>query len=284
MPSGLEIRIELEPDVTFHDGRPLTTSDVQFTLDAIRDPHKGVDHLRADARRRRGDRADHVARDPAARSSGRAAGCCARSPRSRSCRCTSTTAACSPAARSSAPGRGSSASNKGGVVHLARNDKYWGGHAGDRRPRVRLPARRRGRADRGQARRARHRARADPGALARAGERARASPRRSGRSQLAPPRLRYLAFNARARPLDDARVRHALALLVDRRAIAKRVFDGLARPALWPIWPGGPVDGAEAPVPDFDPAAARQAARRGGLDRHRQGRHPRQAAASSSGS
>src|SRR4029077_1416984 len=47
MPSGLEIRIELEPGVTFHDGRPLTTSDVQFTLDAVRDPHKGIDHLRA---------------------------------------------------------------------------------------------------------------------------------------------------------------------------------------------------------------------------------------------
>jgi ABC-type transport system substrate-binding protein len=47
MPTGLEIRIELEPDVTFHDGRPLTTSDVQFTLDAVRDPHKGIDHLRA---------------------------------------------------------------------------------------------------------------------------------------------------------------------------------------------------------------------------------------------
>src|SRR6185503_12148770 len=46
------------------------------------------------------------------------------------------------------------------------------------------------------------------------------------------------------------------ALLVDRRTIAKRVFDGLARPALWPIWPGGPISGPEAPVPDFDPAAA----------------------------
>src|SRR5262245_11875860 len=46
MPSGLEIRIELQPGVTFHDGRPLTTSDVQFTLDAIRTPHKGADHLR----------------------------------------------------------------------------------------------------------------------------------------------------------------------------------------------------------------------------------------------
>jgi ABC-type transport system substrate-binding protein len=34
------------------------------------------------------------------------------------------------------------------------------------------------------------------------------------------------------------------------------VFDGLARPALWPIWPGGLVSGPEAPVPDFDPAGA----------------------------
>jgi ABC-type transport system substrate-binding protein len=25
---------------------------------------------------------------------------------------------------------------------------------------------------------------------------------------------------------------------------------------LWPIWPGGPIDGAETAVPDFDPAAA----------------------------
>jgi len=74
--------------------------------------------------------------------------------------------------------------------------------------------------------------------------------------ELAPPRLRYLAFNAQRTPLGDPRVRHALALLVDRRAISRRVFDGLARPALWPIWPGGPISGPEAPVPDFDPAAA----------------------------
>ena len=63
-------------------------------------------------------------------------------------------------------------------------------------------------------------------------------------------------MNAARAPLDDARVRHAVALLVDRRKIAKHEFDGLARPALWPIWPGGPVVGVEAPVPDFDPATA----------------------------
>jgi ABC-type transport system substrate-binding protein len=74
--------------------------------------------------------------------------------------------------------------------------------------------------------------------------------------QLAPPRLRYFELNASRPNLSDARVRQALALLVDRRGISKRVFDGLARPANWPIWPGGLVDGPEAPVPDFDPAAA----------------------------
>ena len=46
MPSGLEVRIELSPDVTFHDGHPFTAADVQFTLDAVRDPRKGIDHLR----------------------------------------------------------------------------------------------------------------------------------------------------------------------------------------------------------------------------------------------
>lgn len=47
MPGGLEIRVELEPGVTFHDGHSLTTVDVQFTLDSIRDPKRRVDHLRA---------------------------------------------------------------------------------------------------------------------------------------------------------------------------------------------------------------------------------------------
>src|SRR5207253_9014591 len=54
---------------------------------------------------------------------------------------------------------------------------------------------------------------------------------------LRPPRLRYLSFN-RTRPMvTDAQVRHALGLLVNRRDIEKRVFHGLAKSALWPIWP-----------------------------------------------
>src|SRR5258707_1223707 len=45
-PAGLGIGMELEPDVTFHDGRPLTAADVQFTLDAVREPRRAIDHLR----------------------------------------------------------------------------------------------------------------------------------------------------------------------------------------------------------------------------------------------
>jgi peptide/nickel transport system substrate-binding protein len=74
--------------------------------------------------------------------------------------------------------------------------------------------------------------------------------------ELAPPRLRYLVFNVTSPPLDDVRVRRALSLLVDRRGIARGVYDGLWRPALWPIWPGGPAVGAPAAIPEFDPKAA----------------------------
>jgi peptide/nickel transport system substrate-binding protein len=146
-------------------------------------------------------------------------------------------------------------SNKAGVVHLARNERYWGSAPaiGDLEfvyepdAAVALREAKRGDLDLIAALIPAHwpeQANA-PGIVA-----------RFRPLELATPRLRYLAFYAARSPLDDPKVRHALALLVDRRTIAKRVFGGLARPALWPIWPGGPVTGAEASVPDFDPAAA----------------------------
>lgn len=254
MPSGTEIRIELHPGVTFHDGRFLSSSDVQFTLDALRDPRRGVSHLRPmlddietveliaplELRLRLKRPSSWVLRalaeipilpthlhDGSLLAGGALIG----------------------------TGPWKFASNKNGVVHLVKNDKYWGGPPAianlefvyERDAAVVLTAAKRGELDIVPALIPAH----WPEQASAPGLAAAFKP-----LQLAPPKLRYFAFNASRPLMTDARVRHALALLIDRRAIAKRVFDGLARHANWPVWPGGPVDGPEAPVPDFDPAAA----------------------------
>ena len=276
MPDGLEIRIELEPDVTFHDGAPLTTSDVQFTLDAVRDPRNGDRAPAADARRRRGDRADHLARGPAAAQAAERRGCCARSPRSRSCRCTSTTAACSARRRA----RRHRAVEAGVEQERRRppdalRQVLGPGPPAIARPRVRLPARRRGRADRGQARRARHHPRADPGALARAGERARA---RRGVSRRSSSRRRACA-TSRSTPRARRSTTRASATRSRCSSIAARSRSacstgsrgrrcGRSGRAVRSTAP-------RSPVPDFDPAAAGKLLDAAGWIDTRQGRHPR---------
>jgi ABC-type transport system substrate-binding protein len=253
-PWGNEIAIELPPGVRFHDGRPLTSGDVQFTLDAVREIRRGVDHLRpmlADV-----EAVEQVTptslRIRLKRPSGYVLRALAEIP-------------ILPAhvydgsllAGGALVGTGpwKVASTKGGVVHLTRFDKYWG-----ERPAIpdlefvyqpdaaaALKDAKRGELDLVPALIAAH----WPEQASAPGIAAAFQP-----LELRPLRFRYLAFNA-ARPITaDARVRHALALLVNRRDIEKRVFDGLARPALWPIWPGGFVSGPEAPVPAFDPALA----------------------------
>ncbi len=253
-PNGLEIRIELQPGVTFHDGRPLTSMDVQFTLDAIRDPRKGVDHLRPmlddveaveliaplELRLRLRRPSSYVLRalaeipilpmpiyDGSLLAGGALVG----------------------------TGPWKFGSNKNGVVHLTRNDKYWGGvhpiadveFVLQRDAAVALTAAKRGELDIVPALIPAH----WPEQASAPGLAAAFVP-----LQLAPPRLRFFKFNASRPLISDPRVREALALLIDRRGISKRVFDGLARPVNWPIWPGGLVDGPEPRVPDFDPAAA----------------------------
>jgi len=252
--AGLEIRIELEPDVTFHDGHPLTASDVQFTLDAVRDPRHGIDHLRPmlddiEAVELIGP---HEIRLRLKRPSGWVLRALAEVP-ILPMHVYDGSLLGGGALIGTGPWR--LASNKGGVVHLARYERYWAGkpaitdlefvHEPDAA--VALREAKRGGIDLIAALIPAHwpeQANA-PGIVA--GFRP---------LELAAPRLRYLAFNATRSPLDDPRVRHALALLIDRRTIARRVFGGLSRPALWPIWPGGPVSGPESPVPDFDPAGA----------------------------
>ena len=253
-PSGLEIRIELEPDVVFHDGRAMTSGDVQFTLDAVRDPRRGIDHLRPmlDDVEAIELVSAHELRLRLKRPSGWVLRALAEIP-ILPMHVYDGSLIAGGALVGTGPWK--LASNKAGVVHLARNERYWAGKPEitdlefvyEPDAAVALREAKRGEIDIIPALipvHARDQANA-PGIVA-----------AFDPLELAPPRLRYLAFNQARAPLDDPQVRHALALLVERRAIAKRVFAGLARPALWPIWPGGPVSGPEAAVPEFDPAAA----------------------------
>lgn len=252
--TGLEIRIELEPDVKFHDGRPLTTSDVQFTLDAIRDPRRGVDHLRAMLEDVEATEllTPTVMNIRLHRPSGWVLRALAEIP-------------IMPmhVYEGSLVGGGALvgtgpwkvAANKHGTVHLARFDGYWGAKAAIQNiefvyqpdAATALKDAKRGDFDIIPALVPAHwPEQANAPGIARAFR----------PLQLRPPRMRYLTFNAKRVPMDDAKVRHALALLVHRSDFETRVFDGLARPALWPIWPGGFVNGPETPVPAFDPKEA----------------------------
>jgi peptide/nickel transport system substrate-binding protein len=252
-PSGLEIRVELQPGVTFHDGRTLSAVDVQFTLDTLRDPRRGISHLRPmlDDIETVELVASHELRIRLKRPSGWVLRALAEVP-ILPAHVYDGSLHAGGALVGTGPWR--LASNKGGVVKLVRHDGYWG-----TRPTfdvelvyqpdaaVALTAAKRGELDIVPALIPAH----WPEQAGAPGLAASFRP-----LELAPPRLRYFAFNAARPMMGDARVRHALALLIDRRSIAKRAFDGLARPVLWPIWPGGPVDGPEVPAPDFDPAAA----------------------------
>ncbi|MBK7534121.1 MAG: hypothetical protein IPI49_01875 [Myxococcales bacterium] len=253
MPSGLELRVELEP-ATFHDGHSMTSLDVQFTLDTIRDPRRGIDHLRGLL-----SEVEAVelvtARELRIR---------LRHPGGWVLRALAEIPILpmhiyggSLAAGGALVGTGpyKVASQKAGTVRLTRYGKYWGPqpsisdvefvHEAD-------AAKALTRAKRGELD-------VVPSLIAAHWpEQANAPGLASAFApiELAPPRLRYLAFNVQSPPLDDVRVRRALALLVDRRGIAKSVYDGLWRPALWPVWPGGPAVGVAAAIPEFDPAGA----------------------------
>ena len=66
----------------------------------------------------------------------------------------------------------------------------------------------------------------------------------------------YFAWNNRLPQFDDPRVRRSLTMLVDREAIARTLYGGLARPANGPLPPGlWPHDATLAPLP-HDPAKA----------------------------
>ena len=253
-PNGLEIRIEIEQGVKFHDGRPLTTSDVQFTLDAIRTPRKDITHLYAML-----EDVEAVElittwelRIRLKRPSGYVLRALAEIP-ILPMHVYDGSLLAGGALIGSGPYKMGQA--KGTTITLVRNDAYWAGPAAIQHiefvyqpdAAIALVEAKRGDFDIIPALIPAHypEQASAPGIAAAFAD-----------LDLRPPRLRYLTFNATRPGVDDARVRHALGLLVNRRDIEKRVFDGLARPALWPIWPGGFVSAPEALVPAFDPAAA----------------------------
>jgi peptide/nickel transport system substrate-binding protein len=254
MPNGLEVRIELEQGVKFHDGRPLTTSDVQFTLDAIRDQRHGIAHLYPLLEDIEAVEliTTYELRLRLKRPSGWVLRALAEIP-ILPMHVYDGSLMAGGALIGSGPYK--VASQKGNTVTLARNDQYWAGPAAIQTiefvyqpdAALALVDAKRGDFD------------IIPALIpAHYPEQASAPGIKASFSalDLRPPRMRYLAFNAKHPIVDDAKVRHALGLLVNRRDIEKRVFDGLARPALWPIWPGGFISAPEVAVPAFDPAAA----------------------------
>lgn len=253
---GHQLIIELDPTARWQDGRPVTSSDVQFTLDTARDPARHLDHLR-------GGLANVETVELVNQRTVRVR---LRQPDGWFLRALAEIPIVSYQQYSNDLGGGGKllgsgpyrvASTDDGVVHLARWDGYPGA-----RPAIAdiefvyqpdaaqaLMAAKRGEFDIIPALAPEH----WPGQPSAPGLAASFAP-----LELLPPRFRYAVFGAMTPPTDDARVRRAIGQLIDRAAIAEGPGHGLVRPIAGPIWPGGPGDGPAPTPPVQDPAAAKR--------------------------
>lgn len=253
-PGGREVRLELA-EASFHDGKALSSVDVQFTLDALRHPNgpvpeyvrmladiEGVDLVTARALRVR-------LRKP----NGYVLRALAEIP-------------ILPAHVYDRRLRSTRLAPVGtGPYRLAERDDHlialdrWDGYRGPAPaiPRVEfvyepdaaqaLIAAKRGALDIIPALIAAH----YPEQTSAPGIAARFEP-----LELAPPALDYVVMDVADAPLSDARVRRAITLLIDRKALAQDVYDGLRRPVAGPVWPGGPGDGPAPAPPTYQPGEA----------------------------
>lgn len=67
----------------------------------------------------------------------------------------------------------------------------------------------------------------------------------------------YLAMNTERKPFDDARVRRAVSMAVDRKRLVDALYYGAGRPAVHPLPPGTLGYDASTPLPAADPAKAK---------------------------
>jgi len=251
---GHEIILELDPAAKFADGRAVTAIDVQFTLDTIRDPGRRIDHLR-----------------PALASieavelvTARTVRIRLRQPDGWILRALAEIPILPYAIYGEDLGGGGRlvgsgpyrvTSNKDGVVHLARRDDYPGPAPAIADVEfVYQP-------DAAEALMAAKRGELDlvPSLIPEHWPEQPSAPGLAASFvalELRPPRFHYLLFAATTPPTDDVRVRKALSLLIDRKRLAQEVGDGLTRPVIVPIWPGGPGDGPAPAPPELDPGGA----------------------------
>jgi peptide/nickel transport system substrate-binding protein len=254
-PGGREIRIDLQPDVRFHDGKKLSSVDVQFTLDALRHPRGPSARLRrllsdiegVDLATSRG------VRIRLSRPSGYVLRALAEIPilpkhvyqrRLGSKR--------APPIGTGPYKLGSRSDDR---IQLVRWDDYWGDAPAIEKIEFvyepdaarALIAAKRGELDVIPALIPAHypEQSASPGIAARFRE-----------LELRPPVFRYLAVDTGEAPLSDVRVRRALVHLIDRKTIVDQIYDGMHAPIAGPVWPGGPGDGPSPAPPAFDPGEA----------------------------
>lgn len=253
--SGHEIVVELQDGITFHDGKPLTSVDVQWTLDTARHPRSKAKHLVDQL-------ADITAVELITNKSVRIR---LRRPNGFILRALADVhilpahvyerrLSTKKSQKIVGTGPYKLASWKDDVIHLEQYDGYWGTRPAiediefvyEPDAAVALTAAKRGDID------------IVPALIpAHYPEQASAPGFSAFKAlRLRPPSLRYVAMDCANPPFDDARVRKAVALLIDRKSIIKRVHGGLARAAPGPIWPGGPGDGAAQSAPEHDEKTA----------------------------
>lgn len=244
---GSEIAVEIRPDVHFHDGARLSSTDVQFSIDAARSGRTHAERLRRmlAAVRSVDLSGPHGVRIELARPDARVLRALAEVPILPAHVYEKNMRTAGPGAPVVGTGPYRLGTWQDGSVTLERWDGYWG-----ERPAIpsivfryeadaarALELAREGEIDVIPAL-----IRAHYPSQARApGVAADWAPLR-----LRPASLRYLVLNTQRPPFDDAEVRCALSRVLDRAALVAS-DGGLARAKEGAVWPGGPGDGPAAP-------------------------------------